>query len=305
MGKPSEDDDGIEEIELNDGSDTGDGDEEEDRGDVVNPEETEENLKDLADEDEEDEQPEKAGKGIPKPRFDEVNEKRIRAEERARLAEEELARLRGDKKADKADDKPAFDYDAKEEAYMDALMEGDKDAAKKLRREIDEARRAEFEEAATTKAEARMLQRQAATDLNAAAQAVIEEFPFLDSKSVKANKAAIAEVVEWRDFYISKGHGAADALLKAAEKVGPGYKPRKASEGEDEDDAPKAKTKLDELRAMRLRKNAAAANRQPARLEGGVGNRGTGGKLNVEEMDEDAFASLTEKEKARMRGDAV
>lgn len=312
MGKPSEEHDGDDEIEISDDKinldPDAEGDEEDDRGDVVNPEETEENLKKLADEDEEeDEQPEKASKSIPKPRFDEVNEKRIRAEERARILEEENERLRGGKKTEKANDAPKFDFDAKESEYMDALMEGDKEKASQIRKEIKAAERAEYEDSAVSKAEARIMARQAQQSLAEAAEAVIEDYPFLNSKSAKANKDAIAEVVEWRDFYIQRGKSAADALIAAAKKVGPSYvkaKPKADAEDEDEDEKP-PKSKLDELRAARLRKNATAANNQPPRLDGGVGNRGTGGKLNVTDMDDETFNGLSEKEKAKLRGDVA
>lgn len=308
MGKPSEDDESVTEIDVSDGKAAEEETDEDDRGDVVNPEETEEALKKLADEDDADdgdaadEAPvgAKGGGAIPKPRFDEVNEKRIRAEERARLAEEEVQRLRGGKAAEKKDDAPAIDLKDLRKQQRAALMEGDEDKAAELDDKID----AEMERRATERAMSAISESNSRTALADAAAAVIGDFPFLDSKSKGANKEAIDEVVSFRNTYIKAGMSPADALLKAAAKVGKFYAPKKKADADEDDEEPTvAKSKIDELKAARLKKNAAAANAQPSRLDGGVGNRGTGGKLNVADMDEDTFSKLTEKDKARMRGD--
>lgn len=312
MGK--HDDDDVEEINLQDGQtadDLDEGSEDEDRGDVVNPEETEENLKKLADEDEDEDETDDEGeaepdgkspKMIPKSRFDEVNERRIRAEERLKMLDEQRATAA---KGAEEEAPAAVDLKDLRKQQRAALMEGDEDKAAELDEQID----AEVERRATLRAVANLSESQAKAELKAAAAAVIEDYPFLDSTSRAANKEAIAEVVAFRDSYISRGMGHAEALMKAAEKVGKFYAPaksKKVADEDDEDDDPKsAKTKIDELRERRLRKNAKTANQQPARLEGGVGNRGTGGKLNIEDMDDDQFSRLSEKDKAKARGDLV
>jgi hypothetical protein len=311
-----EDEDGAE-----DGDDEGGEDDEEDRGDELHPEETEKNLKKVAGDDDEDEEtdedePEDGGKKsrvVPHARFHEVNES-LKAEREARLRlEEELARARGasgaGKKADADDGKAKFDIDAKEAEYADALMEGDKDKALAIRKEINSELRRQAKEEAAEQAVQEVSTQAARNAFQAAVSETIAEFPFLDSKSKKANADAIAEVVEWRDFYITKGNSPADALRKAAAKVGPQYAPKKKAadpdEGDDEgDDEDLNAKKLAELRRKNaLRRNADSANRQPAAPTGGTGERSSSAKLNPEDMSESEWEKLPEKVKKQLRGD--
>lgn len=299
-----------------------------DRGDDLHPEDKD--TKGLAavaggeEEEEEPEEEEQAGGRIPKGRFNEVNERRIRAEERARVLEEELARVRGGSQGGggkKEEEAPAFDYDAKEAEYADAMMEGDKDKALKLRKEINAQLRADAEAEATAKAEQRIMQREAEREFKTAVAAAIEKYPFLDAKSKQANADAIDDVVALRDHYIRKGKSPGDALRMAADKIGPQYgKPKKAStqveeEEEEEgaeDEAPASKsnvTKLaDKLKARQqaaLTRNAKASAAQPAAISGvGAGSRTKKGEdVDVENLSESEFERMPESEKKRLRGD--
>lgn len=302
-----EEEDGSEEEAEDEGAEEGEEEaeeEEEDRGDVLHPEETDENLRAVADGGKK-----AGGNRIPPGRFNEVNEKRIRAEERAALLAAENERLRGGGKGKGGgNDEPAFDFEKKEEEYADAIMEGDKAKAQAIRKEIRAAERKEIEETATTNAYTRIKTEQVKADLAAAAEAVIEDYPFLDSLSGKGNPKAIKDVAEWRDFYIGKGETPAAALMKAAKKIAPLYAPKQKAKEKDaeDDDADQAKgggSKIDELRRARIRRNAGAANAQPPKLDGGMGNRAASGKVNVAEMSDADFAKLPEKEKAKLRGD--
>lgn len=235
-----------EELDLKDEKDE---EEAEDRGDEL-PEgdksEEEDDPKAKKDDEGEEEDPEgddkPAGKSryVPHERFNEVNEG-YKTERAARLAlEEELARLKGGsgKAADgkKQEEKPAFDFDAKEEAYMDAMMEGDKAAAKAIRREINEALKIQAQEAAAAEAETRITARQAQSAFAEAVSDVIEAFPFLDAKSKAKNDDAIEMVVALRDKHIAAGKSPAQALMLAANKIGPLYAPKKAAAKADEGD---------------------------------------------------------------------
>lgn len=318
MGNKQDLDDDVEtELDLGD-------DEEEladaDRGDDAPEDPSDEDLKAVAGDDDDDEDEgddaddeDKGSKHVPHARFNEVNEKRIRAEERARLLEEENARLKGGGKAKESDgeeETPAVDLKALRKQRNEALMEGDSDKAAELDEQIDaEVERRAVEKAAAA-AETSILTRQARQEFAGAVAESIEKYPFLDAKGEQANAKAIAEVVEWRDFYIAKGKSPAEALRQAVGKVGPQYAPKKGgkADADDDDDGDEGDDGAESRAALRrklaLRRNADAANRQPAR-PGGVGERSSAAKLKVEDLSDDEFDKLPEKAKRELRGDAM
>lgn len=56
--------------------------------------------------------------------------------------------------------------------------------------------------------------------MKAVVEQTIREYPFLDSTSAQKNDAAIANVVELRDYYVSQGLAPSAALLRAASEYG-------------------------------------------------------------------------------------
>jgi hypothetical protein len=283
----------------------------EDRGDNPNPYETPENLAAVAGEDEEEVEDgaakAKGSRVVPHERFNEVNET-LKAERAARLKlEEELARLRGMVTAGKPDQgaqpqPKAFDIDAKEEEYANALMEGDVKKAAQIRKEINAEITRQALENASSAAEARVSARVAKSEFENTVAAVIETYPFLDSTSKAANQEAIEMVVALRDGFIAKGDSPAEALAKAASKVGPLFSQETPSDDAAEDRA--SGTKVLELRRKSaITRNARTAAQQPPPL-GGVGNRASNLALrDVEQMTDEEFQALPAAEKRRLRGD--
>ncbi len=92
----------------------------------------------------------------------------------------------------------------------------------------------------------------------------IKAYPFLDSTKPEANAEAIAEVVEWRDFFIAKGESPAIALQKAAGKVAPLYTTKSE---------PTPTPPVDTRKQKAVEVAARTANAQPPSVEAGVGNR--------------------------------
>lgn len=129
------------------------------------------------------------------------------------------------------------------------------------------------------------------------------EFPQLDHQSAAADRAAIDEVVEYRDFLVaSKGIAPHTALRQAAERIAKANGWERQGESTD----PAAKPDKDGRTASQLKANAVAANRQPPTLNVGVGNRTTSvSARDVEGMSEDEFERLPEAEKRRLRGDSI
>ncbi|MFN7152942.1 MAG: hypothetical protein ACK4OE_04555 [Acidovorax sp.] len=325
-----------------DGADTGGtdtGTAEVDRGDVVDPALTADNLTSLVDANDDgsgdadlnagakDDPPAAAGEGgaddaggdqgrpaaagIPKGRFNEVNQQRKEAQAALALANKELERYRAQEaaaaKAPSAAPAPAAvapaqapaaatptDLDAQEEAYEQALIEGDTKKAAQIRRAMNESMLAQ----AKAEAVQELTQRQTAQLLETTAKNVNDAFPYL---STEAGAEALDLILAARDRKFAKGMPAHLALLEAANTIAPKFAP----EGEDtpsrvSDSTPSAK----DLRpAAALARGAADSTAQPPALQAGIGQRATATRVNVAQLTEEQFEALTPAEKSRLRGD--
>jgi hypothetical protein len=207
-------------------------------------------------------QSDKRDKVIPRARFDEVNAKlHAEREEAARLREELDALRRKNQAAPES-----VDIDALEDQHFDALMEGDKEKAKQIRAQINAEIKASAKQDAIETVSRNMAEREQKSALMSVVNSAVEKYPFLDSNSEEANSQAINDVVEWRDFYISKGEAPHIALARATEKVGPMYA---APAQQNTAEAPAT----DKRKQLALVNGAKAAAAQPPRVDAGVGNR--------------------------------
>lgn len=238
---------------------------------------------------------------IPKARFDEVNARMKQAEAEKLALEAQLRALQQPQAAPAQAPAQAqagqVDLDAAEEAYLEALRQGDGTRARQIRGAINQHIQQQAEAAAVARVSAVMDKREVETSLVAVANQSISKYPFLNAESPDANEEAIAEVVEWRDYYASKGLRADQALQKAVAKIVPMYAP-KAKEPE-----PEPELKTDTRAKEAIQRNALAANAQPAPLAG-VGERASKARYDVSKMTEDEFDALPASEKKRLRGDA-
>lgn len=194
---------------------------------------------------------------IPRARFDEVNAK-LHAER------EEAARLRAELEAMTRRPEPTdSSIDALEDEYFEAMIAGDKGKAKEIRATINAEIFNRAQAASAETAAATLTQREMQTSFSKAVEQTVSAYPFLDSTKPEANAEAIAEVVEWRDFFIAKGESPAVALQKAAGKVAPLY----AAKAEPTPPA------VDTRKQKAVEVAAKTANAQPPSVEAGVGNR--------------------------------
>ena len=228
------------------------------------PEPTPEPMPDPEPKAEEDPKPEEEGAPqprrdavIPRARFDEVNAKLHAEREEANRLRAELEALNRSSTT-QAD---AVDVDTLEDQFFDAIINGEKEKAKEIRAQINaeiytKARAASEEAVSTT-----LTQREIKSSFAKVVEQTVTDYPFLDSNSPDANAEAIGEVVEWRDFYLSKGDTPAAALQKAAAKIAPIYS--KA--------APELPTDKRKQAALATAAKASAA--QPPAVEAGIGNR--------------------------------
>lgn len=233
---------------------------------------------------------EKPDTGIPKPRFNEVNERMKAAEAERDALKEQLKALQKPAVAEPTAQTGPLDLDAKEDEYLNALRAGDGAKAKQVRREIN----AEIGRQAQTAAMAAIGQRDIEQAMMTVATDAITKYPFLSTQSEHKNDQAIADVVEWREFYVGKGERPDVALKKAVDKIGPMYAEKPAEVKDD----PKPDTRAKEA----LIANAKAAAAQPSALAG-VGERASTTRLDVTKMSEEEFDRLPASEKKRLRGD--
>lgn len=276
----------------------------EDRGDFL-PDDTKPDADPLADNVDADPEADTGRRtsGIPKARFDEVNEKRKAAESALEQAQAELAALRTAKPAATATPAPAapqapaangFDEDAKEEAYIQAMLDGDTEAAKAIRKEINAHLRAQ----AANDIEVRSTEKQAATALQAASTQAVTDYPYLDTPD---GEFALGLILTARDQAIAQGKSPAQALTDAVAKIAPRFAPDGSTTPTPV--LPKGKGAVDTRTQQALERGAADSLRQPASAQAGIGNRADAVRTNVMQMDENQFANLSAEEKRRLRGD--
>lgn len=254
--------------------------------------------------DDDDDEGSQAGKpsGIPKSRFNEVNDQRKDAERRAEAAERELAALRAaaqQSAAVAAPVDPAFDEDAKEEAYVEALMNGDTKAASAIRREINAHVRAEAAVQASQHAQMEYEHRAAANALQAESNLALKTYPYLDTDE---GAEALELIVVSRNAKMAKGMAAHEALRAAVAAIAPKFAPASAGDppGKDLSGAP---GKADSRTAAAMARGAADSIAQPPAVQAGIGNRAAAARIDVESLTDEQFAALSAQDKKRLRGD--
>jgi hypothetical protein len=299
-----------------------------DRGDVVDPSLTEENLRALVESNgtddgkgrqaeppaNSDQAADEGGEdgtlkpqGIPKARFNEVNEQRkaLAAENEELRRELEAARKaippQQEVKAQPPAAAPAaeaqqFDVDAKEQEYAAALIEGDTAKASKIRREIN----AHLVSEAESRADAKVVARANEQLLREEVAATLQAHPWLNEE---AGADALELIVAKRDAEIAKGKAPHVALREAVAKIAPRFAP--AESGATPPKGLAGSAEAEDTRIANANKRGAADSlRQPAAVaEVGVGNRASGGQVDVEKMTDEQFEKLSREEKSRLRGD--
>lgn len=268
----------------------------EDRGDVVTTD-----APDTSDDADTPAEPTGRSAGIPKARFDEVNEARKTAQAELERANAELERLRSAKPtaAPAAQAAPVevasdFDEDAKEEAYIEAMLEGDTAKAKEIRKEIN----AHLREQAAVEVETRNNARTQANNLQSASTQAVEDFPYLDTPD---GEFALGLIVAQRNADIAKGVPAHIALANAVNAIAPKFAPEgqtTPSKG-----LPGGKPAIDTRTQQAIERGAADSLRQPASVQAGIGNRADSVRIDISKLDEDQFATLSLADKKRARGD--
>ena len=238
-------------------------------------------------------------KGIPRGRFNEVNQQRKDALAQIAALQEEITRLKAPREtapsAAPAAAAPAaaFDVDAQEEAYVNALLDGDTKAAVTIRQQIN----AQLRQQAAESVAQEMTARQAEQLLKTTANSVSNAYPWLNDPE---NDDVLELILAARDRKIAAGMPAHLALADAANTIAPRFAPAgdTISGG-----LPKVAAAKDTRPAAALARGAADSTAQPPALQAGIGQRATATRVNVSQLTEEQFEALTPAEKKRLRGD--
>ena len=235
----------------------------------------------------------RAGSGIPRARFNEVNNERKELLRKYEEAQAELGRLRGPGGAAPvaAPAAPAFDADAAEEAYAQALLDGDTKGAAAVRRQIN----AHIQAEAVQQYAAMDEQRQTTGAVDQVVAQTLQHFPYLDTAD---GEQALQIIIATSEAAIARGVSPPQALTDAVNAIAPRFAPSTPHQGLREL-APRSDTRI----ANAMKRNAADSLLQPAAVHAGIGNRAQGGQVDVAELSDDAFDNLPEAERKRLRGD--
>ena len=248
--------------------------------------------------------------GIPKARFDEVNEGRKEALRKLEEAQAEIERLKAGAgagatpaaakpaaQADAAQAPGGFDVDAKEQEYAEALYAGDGKKAASIRREINAHLVTEATTRAREVAATEFTARETQTLLKAAVQTAVAAYPWLNKPE---GEEALDLIVAARDQRIKKGMPPHLALQEAVNKIAPKFAPEGDTPSRESTDTPERK---DTRTAQALARGAADSMLQPPPVQAGIGNRATAARIDVESLTDEQYDALPDAEKKRLRGD--
>ena len=306
-----------------DDSDEADGDDSDSADDDASDDEGEDDdSEDDADQDDDDSEDTSAKddknedkSGIPRWRFNEVNE-------RAKAAEAEIARRDKEEKA--ADDaaEEQFDFDTAEKEYMDLLLDGKTDDALAKRNEIRAAEREQFKTETKTETKNEVNATAVATEINSLATQAEQMYPVFDATHDDFNPTISSKVMTFYQGYVAAGELAqGDAFVAAVADVIDLYdldtkygdtsdKNTDSSdkddgksdqeEGKDKDGKKAGKKRIDKTK----QKIDASGNAHTPIADQGKGGDSAGvDTIDLEQMTDEEMDALPEATMKRLRGD--
>lgn len=247
-----------------------------------------------------DEKPEpdkQAPQGIPKSRFDEVNERR-------KAAEAELAQLKAQQQAEEQAEKEEYDFDAAEMEYQDLLLDGKTDEALAKRKEIRAAEHATWKAETKTETQEEISQTEATRELASMTAEAEEMFPIFNKEHEDFNPVVTGKVVTYMRGYMADPNiSSSDAFVQALADVIDQYNLDEkygAAEQQEADPEPKPtgekKTDPDKEKARKK------AHTPVTKAGEGSADRGVA-TPSIADMSDADLDKLSEEQLARMRGD--
>lgn len=230
---------------------------------------------------------------IPKSRFDEVNERRKRAEEENQRLKQQLEA----KQAPAEPEPDPYDFDKAESEYQELLLDGETDKALALRKEIraEERRQLELELRATVSESANVSK--AAIEFEQVAEEAAEIYEVYNTESQNYDQALVDETLELKDAYVGTGKFShAQALEKAVNIKALEYGLAKPAQPERQGLAAKTPD---------VATKASASKQQPPSVKTQNSGKREMEQPSIGQMSDKEFASLPESAKRRLRGDFI
>ena len=236
------------------------------------------------------------GGGIPRARFNEINDRR-----KALEAENEALRAqiggRGTQTAPvvtPTSQAPEINIAEAEEQYTQHMLEGDGKAASALRLQINQA----LQEQAYARFTQESAAQQEQSKMTATVGQLLDQYPWLDTADGQEALDAIEGAVYIR---MQRGMSREQATVESVNLIAPRFAPagspsRAGREGGASVD----------IRVQRANERGAADSMlQPAALQAGMGNRATPQKTDSSKMTDDEYMALPEAERKKLRGDQI
>lgn len=278
---------------TDDGTDEPDAEAEDDTAGDASEEDSDEEPENVV----EDESKETKDPGIPRHRFNEVNERMKRAEQR-------LAELEAQRTAQTEATEDQYDFDTAEKEYVDLLLDGKTEEAAAKRNEIRAAEQAVFTQAAKREAVSDVNEQAELRDLNDLSLQAEEAYPVFNENSESYDPTIANKVVVYMKGYMSEGQSISDAFVSGLADVieqydldGKRATPADTSAPKEQKGAPIKKTK----EKVEIAKKTA---KSPAGHGEGSAERGIS-TPSIEDMSDADLDKLTPEQLARMRGDYI
>lgn len=242
----------------------------------------------------------KGGSGIPRARFNEVNEQRKAAEAKAAELEAELARVRGGQKEGPVSaagpQAAASDLSIQEaeEQYAQLMLDGDTKAAAALRLKINTA----IEVAVLERFQQTSASERERGQANEAVDQMMQQFPWLESpEGSQALELIEASMV----MKVQRGIPHAQAIRESVQAIAPRFAPNPTP-------APygvrQAGAASGDMRTQRANERGAAHSmQQPPLPQAGMGNRTTPATVDTSRLSDEEYMALPEAERKKARGD--
>jgi hypothetical protein len=235
---------------------------------------------------------EPAQKGIPKHRFDEVNERR-------KAAEEELARYKAQQQAQEQAEEQTYDFRDNEKQYMDLLLDGDLDGALAKREEIDAAKEMKWRQDTKQETTTDMYVRAENDELMSLSKEAEQMFDVFNPDSESYSQETLDKVMVFMSGYESRNMNRPDAFVAALADVVEMYglmDTVSAAEPKPEVEQPPPKV---DKRKAKLKEEAVV----PVAEAGSASAEAGAVVSSIEDMTDEELDALPEKTLARMRGD--
>lgn len=232
----------------------------------------------------------KAGAGIPRARFNEVNDRRKALETEV---EQLRAQLAGRAPAEPAAQPPAqaegMTIEQAEEQYAQLMLDGDTKAAAALRLQINAA----IEEAALARFHQTSAGEKARAEAAQTVEQLLGQFPWLSSPE----GSEVLDLIEASAaMKMQRGMTRAQAISEATLAIAPKFAPPvwgSTKEGVSGD-----------IRPQRANERGAAHSLlQPPLPQAGMGNRATPVTVDTSNLSDDEYMALPEAERKKARGD--